>query len=186
MKFDIAELRETKALFSEDRKFRYALWREWNAPENDLALFINEAAESRVANKGFANFICLNPSTADETADDPTIAKCIRFSKQWGYSGFCMTNLFAFRATDPEDMKYENDPIGVANDHHVLEIAKIASMVICAWGNDGTHLNRAAQVFKNLRNNNVSLHYLKRNGEGKGEPAHPLYLSEKTTIPHLF
>lgn len=46
-------------------------------------------------------FIGLNPSTADESKDDPTIRRCIRFAKDWGYGGLLMMNAFAFRATDP-------------------------------------------------------------------------------------
>ena len=186
MKFDIAELREKKALFSPDRIYRYALWREWNTGETDLALFVNEASETQVADKGFANFICLNPSTADERNDDPTIAKCVRFSKKWGYSGFCMTNLFAFRATDPEVMKAHAAPVGPENDEMIAEIAKRASISICAWGNDGLHMNRGAEVFKMLRLLGIHLYYLKRNDGGKGEPGHPLYMNETSTVPHLF
>lgn len=64
------------AEFSECRKYRYVLWRRWDW-------------------KGYGNqvmFIGLNPSTADETEDDPTIRRCIRFAKDWGYSGLLMMN----------------------------------------------------------------------------------------------
>ena len=77
------------ATFSECRKYRYTLWRRWDG------LFAS----------GYAMFIGLNPSTADETNDDPTIRRCIGYARDWGYGGLCMTNLFAFRATLPKNMK---------------------------------------------------------------------------------
>jgi len=49
-------------------------------------------------------FIGLNPSTADETSDDPTLTRCINYAKYWGFGGVCMANLFAFRATKPSAM----------------------------------------------------------------------------------
>lgn len=114
-------------------------------------------------------FIGLNPSTADETEDDPTLRRCINYAKSWGYGGVCMTNLFAYRATEPSDMKNAKDPVGANNDKWLLKIAKDSSIVIAAWGNDGNFLNRSKSVVKKL----PKLHCLKLNKSG--EPAHPLY-----------
>ncbi|MBK8271403.1 MAG: DUF1643 domain-containing protein [Planctomycetes bacterium] len=61
-------------------------------------------------------FIGLNPSTADETQDDPTVRRCIRYAQSWGYGALCMTNIFAYRSTDPLVMKRFDDPIGPKND----------------------------------------------------------------------
>ena len=77
-------------------------------------------------------FIGLNPSTADETIDDPTIRRCISFSKDWGYGALCMTNLFAFRATDPAVMKAHPEPVGEANDGTLVEFALSAGVVVAA------------------------------------------------------
>jgi hypothetical protein len=117
----------------------------------------------------------LNPSTADETTDDATLTRCINFAKSWGYGGVCMSNLFAFRATLPTDMKRAIDPIGKDNNMWLKKLAKNAGIVVAAWGNDGTYLNRSMDVKKIILN----LHYLKMNKSG--EPAHPLYLSAKLT-----
>ncbi|MEP0894347.1 DUF1643 domain-containing protein [Leptolyngbya boryana FACHB-1624] len=86
-------------------------------------------------------FVGLNPSTADETHDDPTIRRCTKFAKDWGYSGLCMTNLFAYRATDPKEMIASVDSIGLENDQYLLEYAARAGIVVAAWGNHGTHHN---------------------------------------------
>jgi len=114
-------------------------------------------------------FIGLNPSTADETTDDPTLIRCMNFAKSWGYGGVCMANLFAYRATDPLEMKAASNPIGSQNNKWLTLLAKDAGLVVAAWGNDGVFLNRSKQVKRRL----LSLQCLKMNKSG--EPAHPLY-----------
>ena len=89
---------KTDAKLSECRKYRYALWRTWDETKPHVMI------------------IGLNPSTADETKDDPTITRCINFAKSWGYGGVCMANLFAYRATEPTVMKGSTDPVGTEND----------------------------------------------------------------------
>lgn len=59
--------KQTGATFSKDRLYRYQLWRIWDE------------------SKPYMNVIGLNPSTADETKDDPTIRRCLGFAKAWGY-----------------------------------------------------------------------------------------------------
>ncbi|MFT6098812.1 MAG: hypothetical protein ACJAYF_001355 [Arenicella sp.] len=140
------------AKLSDCRNYRFALWRTWDD------------------SKPFAMIVGLNPSTADEVKDDPTLTRCINFAKSWGYGGVCMTNLFAYRATDPKDMKAQNDPIGANNDIWLNKLANDAGIVVAAWGNDGRYLSRSNMVVEMLPN----LHYLKMNKSG--EPAHPLYL----------
>jgi hypothetical protein len=141
--------------FSADRRYRYVLWRDWSGRAQPRYLMV----------------IGLNPSTADETNDDPTIRRCIRFAKDWGFDALCMTNLFAFRATDPDVMKAEPDPIGVENNWRLWELAKGASLVLAAWGVHGDHMGRAAAIVKGL---GTDLHAL---GVTKdGHPRHPLYM----------
>lgn len=140
------------AIVSPCRKYRYALWRIWDT------------------SKPLVLFICLNPSTADETNDDPTLRRCITFAKSWGYGGVCIANLFAIRATQPAEIKKCEDPIGIENDRWLVKLADEADLIIGAWGNDGTFQNRSQDVKRLL----PTLHYLKMNASG--EPAHPLYL----------
>lgn len=93
-----AEAVQRDAHLSPCRRYRYALWRRWGDGPH-------------------AMFIGLNPSTADETADDPTIRRCIAFARAWGYGALCMANLFAYRATQPADMLAQDDPVGPATLH---------------------------------------------------------------------
>jgi hypothetical protein len=144
------------ASFSACRRWRYLLWRRWN--------------ESRPA----ANFLMLNPSTADETVLDPTCARARDFAERWGYGALIVTNVFAWRATDPADMKAARDPVGRGNDRAILAAAREAALVVCAWGNHGAHLGRAARVRELLERAGIALHALRVNANG--EPAHPLYL----------
>ena len=143
------------AKLSECRKYRYALWRTWDD------------------SKPYVMFVGLNPSTADENTDDPTLTRCINYAKSWGYGGVCMVNLFAYRATEPSDMKASNDPIGSENNKWLKNMAKEAALVVAAWGNDGSYLGRSKQVLEIIPN----LSCLKVNKSG--EPAHPLYQAAK-------
>ena len=118
-------------------------------------------------------FIGLNPSTADETNDDPTVRRCIGYARGWGYAGLCVTNLFAFRATSPHDMKAVDDPIGPQNDKSLIEMAECAGVIVAGWGVHGAYLGRGEDV----RNMIPRLHYLKLTKNGF--PAHPLYLPKR-------
>ncbi|MCL5098512.1 MAG: DUF1643 domain-containing protein [Candidatus Omnitrophica bacterium] len=144
------------AVFSPCRQWRYELWRRWGSDP-------------------YCMFIGLNPSTADEVNDDPTVRRCIRFARQWGYGALCMTNIFAWRATDPADMKAVPDPVGPGNDAALKRGAAGAGIVIAAWGNHGSHLGRDKEVLAMLSN----LHCLKHTKTGA--PGHPLYLRATTT-----
>lgn len=143
---------KTDAKFSDCGRYRYALWRLWDD------------------SKPYVMVIGLNPSTADETQNDPTITRCISFAKSWGYGGVCVVNLFAFRATVPLDMMNAADPVGSENDKWLTDLAKAAGIIVAAWGNDGAYLDRSAAVKAMFSN----LHCIKLNKSG--EPAHPLYL----------
>jgi len=142
---------KSDAIFSDCRRYRYALWRLWD--------------DSRPC----AMFIGLNPSSADEAVNDPTIRRCIAFSRDWGYGGLCMANLFAFRATSPGDLKAADQPIGSGNDDWIIRLVKKAGLVVAAWGNHGSYLGRSQDVRVMI----PELMCLKINQSG--EPAHPLY-----------
>ena len=144
------------AQFSRCRRWRYLLWRCWDA------------------GRPLANFLMLNPSTADELRLDPSCTRARNYAERWGFGGLIVTNLFGWRATDPGEMKAARDPVGRGNDRAILEAAREAKLVVCAWGNHGAHLARAGRVVQLLRKEDVNLNYLKINCSG--HPAHPLYL----------
>jgi hypothetical protein len=144
------------AKFSACRRWRYLLWRCWDA------------------SRPVANFLMLNPSTADELKLDPSCTRARLYAERWGYGALVVTNLFGWRATDPGEMKRAKDPVGRGNDAAILRAAREAAIVVCAWGNHGAHLGRADAVLRLLVSGNLELKILKLNGAG--QPAHPLYL----------
>lgn len=147
---------DSGAVFSPDRIYRYALFRNWREGEGRLAV------------------IGLNPSTADEVENDPTVTRCIKRAKFLGLSGLIMLNIFAYRSTDPKNLKLTNDPVGPDNNDSLVKYSSDATLVLCAWGNHGQLMNRSRQVVELLKKNNISLYVLKLN-EKSGEPVHPLY-----------
>ena len=144
------------AVFSPCRRWRYLLWRQWDAA------------------KPLANFLMLNPSTADETNLDPTCARARDYAERWSFGALLVTNVFSWRASDPREMKAARNPVGIGNDAAILRAAKQAQLVVCAWGNHGRYLERSSAVQRLLRDAGVALHILRLNAGG--EPAHPLYL----------
>src|SRR5437763_12292606 len=107
---------DRRTVFSACRAYRYALWRE--------------AAPGR---PGYALVIGLNPSAADETADDPTVRRCRDFARRWGYGALCLANLFAYRATEPAALKAAAAPVGRGNDRWLTRLAAAAGVVVAAW-----------------------------------------------------
>lgn len=119
----------------------------------------------------------LNPSTADEVNDDPTVRRCIGYARAWGYNSLIMANIFAFRATFPRDMKAAADPVGPENDKWLTACAREAALVVAAWGNDGAYRGRSRQVVEMMTGAGVQLMCLRITKAG--EPEHPLYLPGK-------
>ncbi|GAB4274178.1 MAG: DUF1643 domain-containing protein [Pararhodobacter sp.] len=145
------------AVYSPCESYRYALTRTWD-PAGQKVLFV-----------------MLNPSTATEMQNDPTVERCERRARSLGFGAFRVCNIFAFRATDPKVMRAQPDPVGPANDAAILEGAAWADMVICAWGTHGAHLGRGAKVEALLRGCGKPLWHL---GLSKaGHPRHPLYIA---------
>ena len=139
------------ALLSPCGRYRYILSRQWGPG-------------------GLVAFVCLNPSVADGTVDDPTVRRCVGFAQQLGYGALMLVNLFAYRATKPSEMLAAKDPIGPDNDKHLVAVAKVADLTVAAWGAYGSHMGRDAAVRAVL----PRLHCL-RLTKG-GHPGHPLYL----------
>lgn len=145
-----------RATFSDDRKYRYTLQIEWDR------------------GKPCINFLMLNPSTADEFANDPTVERCERRARNLGYGMVSITNLFALRSTDPIGLLECDDPIGEYNDIYILDEALCADKVVCAWGMYGIFMGRSKQIMSKLIGVGVKPFCLKTTQ--KGEPCHPLYL----------
>lgn len=119
-----------------------------------------------------ALFVMLNPSTADATVDDPTIRRCRAFGAAWGCRGIEVVNLYALRATNPDDLWTVDDPIGPDNDRMLATKASEHREVICAWGRNA-QADRVDAVVAILRAAGAQLLCFGTNQDGS--PVHPLY-----------
>ena len=154
-----------EAVISDDRKYRYTLYREW-------------AEDPMFEGIQVLNFVMLNPSTADAAQDDPTIRKCIGFAKHNKYNAIRVVNLFAYRATNPKDLQKfyveGGDIVGERNDEYVAEIPP-EETVVAAWGS--TFKNEyfwKRRVEKTINLLNRKMRCLRKTQEGR--PWHPLYV----------
>ena len=146
------------AHFSPCRTWRYSLTRDV-AP---------------LTGHGTVTFIGLNPSTADEQTDDPTIRRCTDFARRWGFARLTMVNLNAFRATDPSVMLDADDPVGPDNDRAIAEAVGRSDLVVCAWGINAIE-ERAREALSLV----PAPHCLELTKHGA--PRHPLYVKATTT-----
>lgn len=163
--------RETKtltgssgAVFSDCEQYRYRLWREWDKSLPSLC------------------FLMLNPSTADEQANDPTIARCEARAVAMRCGRLEVVNLFPYRATDPDQLCTVTDPLGPVNkaDGAIMDAISVSHMIICGWGSHKAAIERAAEVLRIIRITGYAnrMHYLGLNQDGS--PKHPLYIAMKT------
>ncbi len=156
----LREFREAQtlscALYSPCETYRYALTRIWNESAPHLL------------------FIMLNPSTATEMKNDPTIERCERRARALGFGAFTACNLFAFRATDPRDLKRAKAPIGPENLAQLLAASRRADTILCAWGTHGAHMGMGEAIASLLRAQGYQLHHLGLSKDG--HPKHPLYI----------
>jgi hypothetical protein len=129
-------------IFSSCRQYRYAL----DHDEDDLFS----------TSRGYAAWIGLNPSIADESQLDPTLRRISGFTRQFGFHRFVILNLFALVSKDPKVMLNHPDPIGPDNDQHILRTCETATAVICCWGGHGIHWGRADSILELLTSFNLN------------------------------
>jgi hypothetical protein len=146
------------AIFDVTSHYRYSLTRRWDAALPRLG------------------FVMLNPSTADDATDDPTIRRCISFARAWGFGALEVVNLFAYRATDPEVLRIVTDPLGPNNDYFIGEMVSRSARIVVAWGIHGTLKGRDCAAMSLL---GPGLHCL--GVTIAGHPRHPLYIGAGVT-----
>ena len=147
-----------EALISPCGRYRYRLTRRWD----DLPLL---------------PFVMLNPSTADEYEDDPTIRRCMGFARREGLGGITVANMYGLRATNPGDLLRANDPFGPENDRALYELAFEAVVnrvpIVCAWGARGSRSNHHMRSFWQA---GAKLKLVCLGKTKDGHPRHPLYV----------
>ena len=146
------------AIFSDDRKYRYALWRCWNPSLPPLAV------------------IGLNPSSANEIKDDATITRLMGRAEQNGFGGLLMGNLYAFVSTNPALLLSVNDTVGIHNDDYLKMMIGMAGRTLCGWGSFKPVKRRSPIVLAMI----TEPYCLGVNADG--QPKHPLYISYDTPM----
>ena len=149
------------AVFAEGRSHRLYLWRRWNKE------------------KPWVMFIGLNPSTADERLNDPTLRRCIGFAERWGYGGLFMCNVFTLVSTDPKKLNAEA-PIAMGANLAMRVIRDRCQDAVAAWGTLITHVRAGEDQVERIKRELSPLYCL---GKTKGgHPKHPLYLAADTPL----
>jgi hypothetical protein len=149
------------AVISDCGRYRYRLWRRWGEGSPLL-------------------FVMLNPSTADAEEDDATIRRCIKFAQAHDFGELEVVNLFAYRATDPADLKRAGWPVGPENDQHIAAAVADAASVCVAWGPRVAGLERPGIVLRQLLAMKVKPQCLQITRSGY--PQHPLMLASSCRL----
>ena len=156
--YEVAGDRRSGAVFDPTRRYRYSLWRVWER------------------SAGVVLWIMLNPSTADESVLDPTLRRCQDYARRWGFGGFEVANLYAYRSPNPDDLWRQDDPVGPLNDRAILLHCAQAKLVMVGWGGKAKS-DRVSAIQTLLP---IGTMCLRKNADGS--PVHPLY-QPKTLEP---
>lgn len=154
------------AVISDCGRFRFRLDRRW------------DQGSGRVC------WVMLNPSTADGYEDDPTLRRCIGFSKAWGYGSLVVVNLFAWRATDPAELERAGlDAVGGPEaDSHIEAALQGSQIAVCGWGSGGPGAERSTRIPEVVRLIEAAgLVPMVLGTTRGGDPRHPLYLRSALT-----
>ena len=154
------------AVFDHTKKHRILLWRLWD--EKPRVLFIG-----------------LNPSTANELIDDPTVRRLASFAQSWAYGGFYLCNVFSYCTAHPEELSSARRPTPKAthpaNQGAILMAEKLTALSVLMWG-DGILKVENGWSFAADVANLAGPTVLCFGKTKKGNPVHPLYLSRNAQL----
>lgn len=153
------------ACFSEDGRYRYALWRRWKK------------------SGPWVTFLMLNPSLATVDHSDPTVKRCEAFSRSWNCAGIEVVNVFALVSPHPTALHGRRNPVEHEpgrNDEHINRAADRSDLIIAAWGINVAHptfAKRMVAIQALLKNRDIRALRITKDGH----PSHPLYLPATRT-----
>lgn len=149
------------AVFADDRNHRLYLWRRWNK------------------DRPWLMFIGLNPSTADERLNDPTVRRCIGFAHRWGYGGIFMCNVFTLVSSNPQ--KLNSQPPLVQGAYFVMKVIRErCDKAVASWGNLITKVRTGESRVERIKEGLSPLYCLGTTKQG--QPRHPLYLPSSAEL----
>jgi hypothetical protein len=182
------------AAISSCGRYRYRLWREWRLHPKpaqwdmwtDHGKPVLDGAGQQLGEPKSCIFVMLNPSTADGSTDDPTIRRCVAFAKAWSYDRLEVLNLFAYRATDPQQLlalNHDDDPVGPGNKDAFDRAffspgTRPVGVVVCAWGVHGAHVGQDETALGWMGEHKRYALGLTKDGH----PKHPLYISSSAQL----
>ena len=153
---------ENDAVISACGRYRYLLRRTWDHK------------------KPRALYVMLNPSTADARVDDATIRSCVRLASSLGYGSIEVVNVFAYRATNPDELLTADDPAGPENEWHVEAALGRCDVPILAWGAFPPAREASVYIRNAIRARRPAAFCF---GKTKsGAPKHPLYVKSGTAL----
>lgn len=149
------------AIFSEDREHRYKLQRVLDGDFRDRTLA----------------FVMLNPSTADESEDDPATRKCLEIAREHDYKQVEIVNLFSVVNSTAAEISDCEEPVRVENDEYIINTCEKADKIVCGWGDDGQYMDRATEVYNRI--SHLDLECLRINASGE-----PTYIRPNGPLQH--
>lgn len=166
---DLLDTLDPSAL--DDPRYRFYLWRSW-AQEHHQPRYLG--------------WVMLNPSTADQTVDDPTIRRCMGFARRDGFTGIMVSNLYPLRATSPADLWATPEGRRLGNEYWADEAIRrlwpMCEAIVVAWGSHGARApHRTRRVLDIL--DGAAVYHLGTTKDG--EPRHPLMLASSTPMERL-
>ncbi len=141
--------------------------------------------------RGRRPLICIgiNPSTAAPDDLDNTLKSVERIALYNGYDSFIMFNVYAQRATNPDDMEASLNEILHSENmkafEYILKLSDASPSVWAAWGNiieKRDYLPVCVRSMIDIGKKYAAKWYSAGKISKKGHPHHPLYLKKTTPL----
>ncbi len=154
------------AVFSPDRLYRYVLRRRVSLHDGKVL------------------WVMLNPSSADELVEDPTVSRCVNFTRAWGFGTMEIVNLYAYRTPKPERLRNVTDPVGPDNLTYVQDAMRHADKIVVGWGAkvDVMQHNPSPVIAAEMAEHEFSPVHCLGVTVKTGHPRHPLFVRKDKTL----
>lgn len=151
------------AVFDHTNRYRFLLWRLWD--ERPRVLFVG-----------------LNPSTANELSDDPTVRRLMRFAESWDYGGFYLCNVFGYCTAYPEEL-FSSQALHKANKPAILMANSLTVASVAMWGDGIEKVENGRSIAEHIKE--LVAPSFCFGLTQKGNPKHPLYLPNDAELVEL-
>ena len=152
----------------------------------------NDKARFILGQSGVNPIICfgINPSTANDKEDDPTILKIRKIASENNCDGWIMLNLYPQRATNPNDMHIKaDDDLNKKNYEAIRSVFNIYpnALTLASWGNAIEKRKYLKDCLKEILAIAPDRKWVCRGKlTVKGNPRHQLYVPDNTKLQDLY